>query len=43
MSHLPRDIELFIQIRGEASPTFAHANAIFLVFTDRIRNQFLKK
>ena len=24
---------------GEASPTFGHANANFLVFIDRIRNQ----
>ena len=28
-------------IRGEASPTFGHAN--FFVFLDRTRNQFLKK
>ena len=27
---------------GETSPTFFHANAIFSVFIDRIRNQFLK-
>ena len=28
---------------GEATLTFAHANAIFSLFIDRIRNQFLKK
>ena len=27
----------------EVSPIFGHANANFSVFTDRIRNQFLKK
>ena len=32
-----------VKISGEASPTFGHANANFSVFTDRIRNQFLKK
>ena len=32
-----------LAISGEASPTFGHANAIFSVFIDRIRSQFLKK
>ena len=32
-----------LNISGEASPTFGHANANFSVFIDRIRNQFLKK
>ena len=38
--YMPRDI---MQIRGEVSPAFANANAIFLVFTERIGIQFLKK
>ena len=33
----------FFLLSGEASPTFGHANANFSVFTDRIRNEFLKK
>ena len=28
-------------ISGEARLTFGHANAIFSVFIDRVRNQFL--
>ena len=36
-------ISNLLAISGEASPKFGHANAIFSVFTDRIRNQFLKK
>ena len=28
---------------GEASLTFGHANAIFSVFIDGIRNQFIRK
>ena len=35
--------ELAVTVSGEASPTFGHANSNFSVFTDCIRNQFLKK
>ena len=34
---------VYPKLSGEAGPTFGHANAMFLVFTDRIMNQFLKK
>ena len=40
---LPIDLRGQVGYSGEASPTFGHANANFSVFTDRIRNQFLKK
>ena len=32
-----------MKLSGEASWTFGQVNAIFSVFIDRIRNQFLKK
>ena len=36
-------LSIALQYSGKASPTFGHANANFSVFTDRMRNQILKK